>query len=215
MSGSDRLIADALRELSDQAALPGDMADAVWHAGRRRRLAARASVAAAAAAVVLAVLLPLGIAGGPAHPRQALPGVSPAAPISLRSPIQFQQVATIGGAPCAARSTGLAGGNPPACFHLTGARMTLTRLGSARVVRAGPTQYSLSLVLTPADGNRFATLTGRLAGQPSPRDQLAIIIGGRVIAHPVVVRAIHGQVQITGLESRARAEQLLHVVRNG
>jgi hypothetical protein len=213
MSGPNRLIADGLRELADQAAVPSNMAHAAWHAGRRRRLAARASVAAAAAAVVLAVLLPLAIAGGPAHPRQALPGVSPAAPINLRSPIQFQQVATITRAPCAARSTGLAASNPPACFHLTGARMTLTRVESARVGRAGPAQYSLSLVLTPADGNRFAALTGPLVGQPSPRDELATIIGGRVIAHPVVVGAIHGQVQIGGLESRAQAEQLLHFLR--
>ena len=56
---------------------------------------------------------------------------------------------------------------------------------------------------------------GRLVGLPSPHDQLAIIIGGRVVAHPVVVAAIQGNVQISRLASRARAEQLLQSLRSG
>ena len=57
--------------------------------------------------------------------------------------------------------------------------------------------------------NRLAALTGKLAGLPSPRDELAIIIARRVVAHPVVVAAMHGQVQISGFASRAAAGQLL------
>jgi hypothetical protein len=40
--------------------------------------------------------------------------------------------------------------------------------------------------LAPADRSRFAALSERLVGQPRPRDQLAIVVGGQVVAHPVV-----------------------------
>jgi hypothetical protein len=219
VSGPDRLIADALRELAEQAAAPRQTAAAAWRAGRRRRRAATAaSAVGAAAAVAAAVLLPLATGGGPVPPRHAGPGVpaaAPAVPISLRSPIEFRQVATIGSAPCPAGSNALPGGNPPACFHLTGVGMTLIRVESEQVAKVGPTHYMLSFVLTPADMGPFTALTVRLLGLPSPRDQLAIIIGGRVVAHPAVAAAVHGEVEISGLASRAQAEQLLQSLRSG
>jgi hypothetical protein len=220
VSGTDRLIADALRELEEQAAAPRQTAAAAWRAGRRRRLAATAASAVGAAAAVAAavlLLLPLATGGGPVRPGHAGPGVpavAPAAPISLRSPIEFRQVATIGSAPCAARSNALPGGNPPACFHLTGTGMTLTRIESEQVAKVG-SAYTLSFILSPADMGLFTALTGKLVGLPSPRDQLAIIIGGRVVAHPAVAAEVHGDVEIAGLASHAQAEQLLQSLRGG
>ncbi|MFI5067943.1 MAG: hypothetical protein ACHP9Z_28730 [Streptosporangiales bacterium] len=205
MSGPDRLIADALRGLAEQAQVPSEMADAAWRAGRRRRLAAiAASAAGAAAAVALAILLPLALAGtrAPRHPVAAVP-------LSLGTPVELRQVAAIGRAPCPPGSHGLLGLTPPACFQLTGAGMTLTHVESGRVVQAGPTHYAISFTLAPADRGRLAALAGKLAGLPSPRDELAIIIARRVVAHPVVVAAMHGQVQISGFASRAVAGQLL------
>jgi hypothetical protein len=175
-----------------------------------------AAAAVAAAAVLL--LLPLATASGPVHPRHAGPGVpaaAPAVPIGLRSPIQLRQVATIGSAPCPAGSDALPGGNPPACFHLTSVGMTLIRVESEQVAKVGPVYYALSFVLTPADMGPFTALTGKLVGLPSPRDQLAIIIGGRVVAHPAVAAEVHGEVQISGIASRAQAEQLLQSLRSG
>jgi preprotein translocase subunit SecD len=84
-----------------------------------------------------------------------------------------------------------------------------------RSLKEGPDQYSLSFTLTPADTGRFAALTSRLSGLPSPRDQLAIIIGGRVVAHPAVGAAMHSHGQITGLASRAQAEHLRQSLRSG
>jgi hypothetical protein len=220
VSGTDRLIADALREFAEQAAAPRQTAAAAWRAGRRRRLAATAASAVGAAAAVAAaavLLLPLATGGGPVPPRHAGPGVpaaAPAVPISLRSPIEFRQVATIGSAPCAARSNTLPGGNPPACFHLTGAGMTLTRVESEQVAKVG-SAYTLSFILSPADMGQFTALTGKLVGLPSPRDQLAIIIGGRVVAHPAVAATVRGEVEISGFTSRAQAEQLLQSLRGG
>ena len=64
--------------------------------------------------------------------------------------------------------------------------MTVTTVQGAQVAPSGTGQYVLSLVLTPAQTGPFTALTRQLSGLPSPRDQLAAIIGGRVIAHPAV-----------------------------
>ena len=193
---------------------------------RRRRLAAlTASAVAGAAAIAAAVLLP-SAAHGPAHgqpPSRPASQQASAAPIHLRSPIQFRQVAAITGAPCPAGSGGLPGSLPgglpgsaePACFHLTGTGMTVTTVRSAQVTRSGAGGYVLELDLTPAQTSRFAALTGQLSGLPRPRDQLAAILGGRVIDHPEVHGTITGgQALIFGFATRARAESLLLHLRS-
>lgn len=217
MSGPDQLIADALREIAAQAAAPPPMADATWRAGRRRRLRVMAAAAAAAAgAVTAAVLLPLAAAGGLGHSGNSGPAVSPAAPIRLQSPIQFRQVATIGAAPCAAGSAGLPGSTAHDCFHLTATGMTVTMVEAAQIAGPRAGYYVLTFTLTPADTSPLAALTRELAGLPSPRNQLAIVISGQVIAHPAVISPItRGQVQISGFATHARAERLLQSLRAG
>jgi len=216
MSGPEEMIADALREIAAQAGVPRPMADAAWRAGRRRRLAAlTASAVAGAAAIVAAVLLPLAAHGQPPSRPASQPGP---APVSLRSPIQFRQVAAISDAPCPAGSGGLPGtpdSAAPACFYLTGTGMTVTAVQSAQVVPSGTGGYQLDIVLTRAQTGPFAALTRQVTGLPSPRDQVAIIIDGRVIADPVVQSAIPGgNAQITGFATRAQAESLLSSLRS-
>jgi len=218
VSGPEEMIADALREIAAQAGAPRAMADAAWRAGRRRRLAAlTASAVAGAAAIVAAVLLlPLAARGQPPSRPAAQPGP---APVSLRSPIQFRQVATISNASCPAGSGGLPGSLPdsaaPACFYLTGTGMTITAVQSAQVVPSSTGGYMLDIILTRAQTGPFAALTLKVSGLPSPRDQVAIIIDGRVIADPVVQGAVPGgNAQITGLATRAQAESLLASLRN-
>ena len=219
MSGPEEMIADALREIAAQARTPRPMADAAWRAGRRRRLAAlTASAVAGAAAIVAAVLLlPLAAHGQPPSRPASQPG--PAAPISLRSPIQFRQVAAISNASCPAGSGGLPGSPPgsaaPACFYLTGTGMTVTAVQSAQVFPSGTGGYLLDIGLSRAETGPFAALTLKVSGLPSPRDQLAIIIDGRVIADPAVQGAIPGgNAQIAGFATRAQAESLLASLRN-
>jgi hypothetical protein len=219
VSGPEEMIADALREIAAQAGAPRAMADAAWRAGRRRRLAAlTASVVAGAAAVVAAVLLlPLAAHGQPPSRPASQPG--PAAPVSLRSPIQFRQVAAISNGSCPAGSGGLPGTLPDsaarACFYLTGTGMTVTALQSAQVVPSGTGGYQLDITLTGAQTGPFAALTLKVSGLPSPRDQVAIIIDGRVIDHPAVQSPIPGgNPQITGFATRAQAESLLASLRN-
>jgi hypothetical protein len=217
VSGPEEMIADALREIAAQAGAPRPMADAAWRAGRRRRLAAlTASAAAGAAAIVAAVLLPLAAHGQPPSRSASQQGPTP---VSLRSPIQFRQVAAISNASCPAGSGGLPGTLPdsaaPACFYLTGTGMTVTALQSAQVIPSGTGSYLLEIVLPPAQTGPFAALTRQLSGLPSPRDQLAIIIDGRVIADPAVQSAITGgTAEIPGFATRAQAESLLSSPRN-
>jgi preprotein translocase subunit SecD len=95
----------------------------------------------------------------------------------------------------------------PECIRFTGTGMTVTRLQSARVQRApGGHKYQIDIRLTSADARRFATLTRELAGQPSPRNRLAIVTNGYVLADPVVLAAITtGQAAITGFASQPQA----------
>jgi hypothetical protein len=217
MSGPEEMIADALREIAAQAGVPRPMADAAWRAGRRRRLAGLTASAVAGAAVIVAavLLLPLAAHGQPPSRPASQPGP---APVSLRSPIQFRQVAAISNAPCPAGSGGLPGtpdSAAPACFYLTGTGMTVTAVQSAQVVPSGTGGYQLDIVLTRAQTGPFAALTRQVTGLPSPRDQVAIIIDGRVIADPVVQSAIPGgNAQITGFATRAQAESLLSSLRS-
>jgi hypothetical protein len=213
------MIADALREIAAQAGAPRPMAEAAWRAGRRRRLAAlTASAVAGAAAIVAAVLLlPLAAHGGPGHGQPPLSQVSqpgPATPIHLRSPIQFRPVVSFSDASCPAGSGGWPASMPPGCVFLTGSGMTVTTVQSVRVIQLD-TGYALEVVLTPADTGKFAALTRQLTGQPSPRDQLATSIDGRVIAHPAIQGPITGgTAQIPGFATRAQAESLLSYLRN-
>jgi hypothetical protein len=218
VSGPEEMIADALREIAAQAGAPRAMADAAWRAGRRRRLAAlTASAVAGAAVIVAAVLLPLAAHGQlPSRP-PSQPG--PAAPVSLRSPIQFRQVAAITNASCPAGSGGLPGTLPgsaaPACVYLTGTGMTVTAVQSAQVAQSGDGGYVLEIGFTPAQTGPFAALTRRLSGLPSPRDQLAVIIDGRVIDDPAVQGPITGgTAEIAGFATRAQAESLLASLRS-
>ena len=215
MSGPQEMIADALREIAAQAGAPGPIADAAWRAGRRRRLATLTASAVAGAAMIVAavLLLPLATHGQPPSRPASQPG--PAAPISLRSPIQFRQVAAISNASCPAGSGGLPDSAARACVYLTGTGMTVTALQSVQVVPSGTGGYLLDILLTRAETGPFAALTQKVSGLPSPRNQLAIIIDGRVIADPAVQGAIPGgNAQITGFATRAQAESLLASLRN-
>jgi len=216
MNASEQLIADALRDIAAGAPAPRPMADAAWQAGRRRRRGGLAAAGSAGAgAIAAAIALPLALAGSPGQSPGVLTG--PTSPVSLRTPVQFRQVASISGHSCRPGSPGLPGpsdnsnGSGASCYQFTHQGMTITALRSAQVIQASGGQYVLNIRFTTADASRFATLTGKLLDQPTPRCQLAIIVGGRVISSPTVEAPITGgQAQIPGFTNRAQAESLLH-----
>ena len=112
--------------------------------------------------------------------------------------------------------SGRAAGRPE-CIRFTGTGMTITRLQSARVQRGpGGHQYQIDISMTPADARRFATLTRELAGQHSPRNRLAIVTNGYVLADPVVMAAITtGQAAIPGFPTRPQAMFFLATLIGG
>ena len=93
--------------------------------------------------------------------------------------------------------------------------LTVTALQSAQVVPSDAGGYQLEIILTRAETSPFAALTRKVSGLPSPRDRVAIIIDGRVIADPAVQSAIPGgNAQISGFATRAQAESLLSSLLN-
>jgi SecD-like export protein len=205
----DALIANALREIADQAAAPPRLADAAWRAGqRRRRLGVMAtSAAAATGAIAIAVVLSLTVAGGAG--RSGDRGVPPlaAASVRLRTPLRFEQVAAVSHAPCTAGE--MPGIPPGTCVRLSGTGMAITSAESARVPRPNHGQNVLDIRLTPADSPQFAALTRKLAVLHIPRNNLAIIVRGRVVSQPMVIAAVTaGRAQIV-FGTHAQAERVL------
>ena len=219
MSDTDELIAGALRDLAEQAVTPPPAADALWRAGRCRRRLGAVATSAAAAVIALAVGLTVAVGGSGAGHR-GVPREPAAAPIGLSIPIVFRQVAAVGRPPCPTSvnpATGRASG-PPDCIRYTGTEMAITRIESVRVRQGSPGRYQMDIRMTPADARRFATLTRALAGLHSPRNRLAIVLNGDVLADRVVLTAItSGQVEIPppGFPSKPQAEFFMATLIGG
>lgn len=221
MNGPEPRIADALREIAAEAPAPGRMADAAWQAGRRRRsLGLAAAVTAGAGAIAAVIALIVTVTGSPANPGGG--STAALAPVSLSTPIQFRQVASISRHACRAGSPGLPGpanipvGSNPAgtntCYRFTSKMMTVTGLKAAWVAPdPGNKGYLLDIDFLPGDAARFTALTGKLMGLPNPHGRLAVIVGGRIISAPPVDAEINprGGAQIMGFTSRAQVENLL------
>lgn len=213
MSDTDELIADALHDLAAQAIPVPSAADALWRAGQRRRRLSVLAMSAAAGTIIGALVVALtvgglGPGGGPAAP-------APVASVWLRTPLVFAQVAAASRPPCAPHSAKVLASNPPACLRLGGFRMTVTSIESARVHQFHGDDL-LEIRLTPGDSRRFATLTRELAHLPSPHNALAMVIGGQILDHPVVISAVTTRwVQFTGFPNRAAVEFALRSLLAG
>lgn len=221
MRDTDELITDALRDLAAQAVTRRPATDDIWRAGRRRR---RRGVVAAAAAggAAVAVVLALAVGGSPAgsagHGDGPGGAMGAAATVALRTRIMFEQVAGSSRPPCAADADPMPGsaGAAASCLRFTGTGMTITRFESAHVQRNRLGQYQLDIRLTHPDARRFATLTRELAGLHSPRNRLAIVTNGHVLADPVVLAPVAtGQAAIPGFPSKPQAEFLLATLTGG
>ena len=93
--------------------------------------------------------------------------------------------------------------------------MTVTRIEAARVGHFHG-EPLLDIRLTPADSRRFATLTRKLARLPSPHNVLATVIGGQIMDHPVVIRAVTTRwVGCVGFPNRAAVEFALRTLLAG
>jgi preprotein translocase subunit SecD len=74
-------------------------------------------------------------------------------------------------------------------------------------------EFEVIVELTPAGSTAFATMTGYLAQQPSPQNQLAFYAQGRVLSSPYVSTAIVGGVaQIAGFPTLAAAQEFVTAI---
>ena len=134
----------------------------------------------------------------------------------LRRPIGIQPVTASATGPCAT-GAGVPAQDGTTCYQLAGG-MTVTQVKDIQIKASeNGTTWSLAISLEPADATEFATLTQRVSSEQPPRNQLALVVDGKVIAAPSVESAITGgEVQISGpYRSRSQIEELLRRLTGG
>jgi len=76
--------------------------------------------------------------------------------------------------------------------------------------------WMVDLSFNDAGSKAFASTTGKLAGQPGPANQFAIVLDGQVVSHPYVTEAITGgSAVISGTFTQADAKSLGNVLSYG
>lgn len=132
----------------------------------------------------------------------------------LAQPVQFRPVTAQHAMPCRSGEIARRSANIHACYRLGSGGMTVTALESISVTRGEDGEgYGLDLSLLTRDVAKFAHLTGRLAGQPKPRNQLAIVVAHHVVLAPVVQsRIARGEVRLSGGMTRREAQHLAHQI---
>ncbi|GIH73864.1 SecDF P1 head subdomain-containing protein [Planobispora longispora] len=152
----------------------------------RRRTAlivVSAAILVAAAAVVAVVVLNRPAADKP--------------PFTLSTPLVFRPVLEVEYRDSCTGAE-LPGDESGTCYRL-GEGMTVRQAREVREADLDGVEWALLVSLTPADGAAFAELTGRLAAEPDPRNQIALVVDGKIISTPAVLEPITGgEVQLTG-----------------
>jgi hypothetical protein len=197
-SRTEETIASALHDMAGQAAPSRVRIDAAWRVGRRRRLATIVTSTAGAAAIAVAV--PLAVTSGPAtHPSMAVPGLVGQSAAkqpgrALPEPIELRQVGSVSQPPCRAGSVAYSDAGLTVCLHLTGTAMTISRILSAHVIKNSGSSHFFAVHVLPGGDRAMHELTEKLASQHSPRNQVAIIVGGAVYSAPEVLKPVTGGV---------------------
>ncbi|MEV7120935.1 protein translocase subunit SecD [Kitasatospora griseola] len=76
--------------------------------------------------------------------------------------------------------------------------------------------WMVDLSFNDAGSNAFASTTGKLAAQPAPANQFAIVLDGQVVSHPYVSESITGgSAVISGTFTQADAKSLGNVLSYG
>jgi preprotein translocase subunit SecD len=85
------------------------------------------------------------------------------------------------------------------------------------VIPQGGLSWIVQLDLTGSGGSKFHESTKRLYGQPTPMDQFAIVLDGRVVSAPAINQGpiAGGQAQISGQFDRESAQALANVLNFG
>ncbi|HXS67077.1 MAG TPA: hypothetical protein VN767_29825 [Streptosporangiaceae bacterium] len=85
--------------------------------------------------------------------------------------------------------------------------MTITKVESAQIF-PGQGYYSIVIRLIPSQVGQLAALTTFVTRQHAPRNQLAVIVDGKVVADPTVQTPLrHGALEII-FPTRAQTERI-------
>ncbi|MFV0132053.1 protein kinase domain-containing protein [Streptomyces sp. HMX87] len=100
-----------------------------------------------------------------------------------------------------------------ACFRIStraGDRMTVRQLREARAeLDEQSAGWMIQTRFRDGDAERFAALSERAAQRRSPKNQIAVVLGDRLVSAPAVAEAITGgQVQIAGNFTQDEAQSL-------
>ncbi|MEV5444770.1 hypothetical protein AB0N23_19860, partial [Streptomyces sp. NPDC052644] len=88
-------------------------------------------------------------------------------------------------------------------------RMSVRQLRQVRAEQDKSGAWVITMTFDEGDGKRFAALTGRAAPRAVPRNQIAIVLGDRLISAPAINSAITGgEAQIAGTYTEAEAKAL-------
>lgn len=178
------------------------LADGALRVARRRQWLARAGVGVVAAAVVATAWV--AVADG-ATPRANVVqpatggGTGKATPVSLL-PVtsSVERACTQGSDGYTVHATAT---QPAFCVHTDRAKgMIDVRVTSAKAGKSTiDGTWQVEVTLSPADRTRFAALTGSIAGAPSPRNEFAIVIDGKLWGNPSVASSLTGgRLEIVG-----------------
>lgn len=126
----------------------------------------------------------------------------------VKGTLQLRKVLTKSDGACPTSSPGtVASEKSDACYTL-GDGMTITKVKSVEMRVDGGSGWAVEFDLRPEDVGRLSTLTGQLASEQSPRNELAMVSNGRVISAPAVQAPItSGKLQLSGDFTRAEAER--------
>jgi preprotein translocase subunit SecD len=125
-------------------------------------------------------------------------------------PLLIQQVIGSSAGACAA---GAGGAGVPSldgttCYQLVPG-LTITGFEKVDVVTSGTGSWAIRLYLLPPDALGFKRLTARIYQESPPRNQLAIVVDGKVVSSPAVQSPIlGGTVQIEGNFTKDAAKHL-------
>ena len=130
-------------------------------------------------------------------------------------PLLIQQViaSAAGGCGGAGGAGGAVGAGVPSldgtrCYQLA-AGLTVTEFERVDVVTSGSGSWAIRLHLLAPDAVVFEHLTTRVYQESPPRNQLALVVDGKVISSPAVQGPIPGgEVQIEGDFTRDAAKRL-------
>jgi preprotein translocase subunit SecD len=132
-----------------------------------------------------------------------------AAAATLSEPLQLRQVTALTPPPCASGQLGNTGATE--CYKLAEESLNIVRVKDIKSGLAkGSTDFGVVVTLYPDDAKAFGELTGRLAKEQPPRNQVAVVVDDKVVTAPAVMEAITGgEIQIVGSFTKKSAEDLV------